>query len=750
MTLGATVLIPVSISGTMNYNTNCKKINTFTMNKRNLSILIAAATASVLVCCSKQNETDPKIPENGDGQFQSLELTSVKESEFQSKAVVDGETFPQDGHIGLFLFADAAASQTYGEGFENVDYSYNSQKGKWTANPSIKVGSTPGYLYGYYPYDSEATDVKAIPVESSLNGDDVMYASKQAEPITDATAANTAITMNHALARVSIKVINKGYTGLAKLSSIKFADAKTSLSGSLDATTGTISGTTRADVTLTVPSVNQTITSDGTTYECLLVPSGEDESKQAVDLTLTIDGEDKTAKLSGDNGVIIAQNTKSNITITLSNKGISVQTVSVKDWNVVEVGGYKVTIAVAEGVDPNDILTKAYVDGNNVIIKASSFQSKRLICNVGGDAQCERVVTNDKFTFTISEISSDIEAVLGYVLVVTLTVTSDSNGKVWIGDDKNKTNGQFEQGEQVVIHAAPNDNFRFFRWNDNNRESGRTITVGATDVTYSASFISSDLIPGLFTVAVDEQGQPTKVVRFSKGNLWYGPKTTGATATFNFEANQYDTTPSSNGHRDENHISHFMWCDDADNAMALKYESGWDGLNKTFFAAKNFTVNGYSGWSVLTGGNNGEWNYLLNSRNTAYSDNHRYAGVMVNGMAGLLIFPDDFSSWPSGAGDEPQTFNTTSENWNGRNYTVEQFTVLQNNGCVFLPAAGCHNDYADDDTSVINVGRCFYWSASSCGTENAYDLFLSEIMVQPNSYVRRCNAESVRLVTEVK
>ena len=413
---------------------------------------------------------------------------------------------------------------------------------------------------------------------------------------------------------------------------------------------------------------------------------------------------------------------------------------------MVTLNGHTVAVSVDEaGGTQNDILAKAYVDGNNVIIKASSFQGKGLLCDVGDDAQCERAITNGKFTFTISEISSDIEAVLGYAPPVTLTVTSDSNGKVWIGNDKNKTNGQFEQGEQVVIHAAPNDNFNLFRWNDNNKESSRTITVGATDVTYSASFISSDLIPGLFTV--DSNG---KQVFFSKGNLWYGKVGDASEATFNFEANQYDTTPSSNGHRDENHISHFMWCNTPEKAMALQYDDNWNE-ETPFFAEKNFTVNGYSGWRVLTGGDYGEWNYLLNSRNTAYSDNHRYAGVMVNGMAGLLIFPDDFSSWPSkDAGDEPQTFNTYSENWNGMNYTVEQFTVLQNNGCVFLPAAGCHNDYADDDTSVINVGRCFYWSASPCGTDKAYDLFFCFYLVQPNSCVRRCNAESVRLVTEVE
>lgn len=97
-------------------------------------------------------------------------------------------------------------------------------------------------------------------------------------------------------------------------------------------------------MTLDVKGDMQTITTLGTTYECLLVPSEVETNKQTISLTLTIDGNDKKATLSENNGVIFAQGTKSNITITLSNGGISVQTVSVEDWNVVEVGEHKVTM----------------------------------------------------------------------------------------------------------------------------------------------------------------------------------------------------------------------------------------------------------------------------------------------------------------------------------------------------------------------------------------------------------------------
>lgn len=385
-----------------------------------ISILIAAATASVLVCCSKQNETDPKIPESGDGQYQSLELTSVRESEFQSKAVVDGETFPQDGHIGLFLFADVAASQAYGDGYANVDYSYNSTKGKWTASPSIKVGSTPGYLYGYYPYKAgtqqQPVNIKAIQVASSFNGDDVMYATPQ-DPITAQTAGNVSVAMKHALARVCITVVNKGYTGNAKLSKIKFSGAEIAPEGTLNALDGSVTAT-KSDVTLDVTGDAQTITTAGTIYECLLVPSKAVESKQDVNLTLTIDGEDKTASLSDGNGVIIAQGTKSNITIGLSNSGISVQTVSVEDWNVVEVGGHTVTVKLGDEVAPHDVLTEIYAEGGTAKIEAFSKSGIGLKYAIDGEAKVSRSKSGNVYTFTISDIQSNVTVTIGYTETV--------------------------------------------------------------------------------------------------------------------------------------------------------------------------------------------------------------------------------------------------------------------------------------------------------------------------------------------
>ena len=186
------------------------------MNAKHISIIVAVV--ALLAGCAKS----PIEEVNPSEQLTDLEITSVNATE--TKAAIDGTSFPQTGEIGLFLFGNETATQDYGDGYKNIKYTYNQSRERWTASPSIKVGSTPGYLYGYYPYKADTQeqpiDVKAIPVSSSVNGDDVMYASRQ-DVITDMTAANTTITMNHALARVSITVIKKDYIGDAKLSQIK-------------------------------------------------------------------------------------------------------------------------------------------------------------------------------------------------------------------------------------------------------------------------------------------------------------------------------------------------------------------------------------------------------------------------------------------------------------------------------------------------------------------------------------------------
>ena len=710
------------------------------MKKSYISILIAAITASVLVCCSKQNETDPKIPENGDGQYQSLELTSVRESEFQSKAVLDGELFPQDGHIGLFLFADAAASQTYGEGYENVDYSYNSQKGKWTASPSIKVGSTPGYLYGYYPYKAgtqqQPVNIKAIPVVSSLNGDDVMYATPQ-DPITDQTAGNVSVTMKHALARVSITIVNKGYTGDAKLQSIKFSGATIAPHGTLNAVDGTITATMNS-VTLNVPSEKRQISSEGTVFECLLVPlTGFVVRKQSVKLILTIDGQTKTVNLD----IILASDAKSSIELNLDDSGLSVVgSVIADNSQVVEVNGHKVTVAVESDVQ-GDILVNAYEDAGTVKIRAISISGRPLICTRDDSGIVSSTTSGDFWEFTIADITKDLTATVDWLRSISV-----KSKPAWAGTVTGT--GLYAKGTDLTITATANGDFaEFIGWVDTAAPAD-TIMVNpytfkvSKDASYVAVFkyILVDALTGLFTV--DDSG---KQVRFSKGNLWCDGTGEGYTnnepviKSWGFETNQYATTPDTVAVREIGHISHFLWCKTAEQAVCLTNE-GYKDEDTLFTEKPDFAIGGINAWRTPT---MAEWNYLVEKREMKYgkprytNSTYQLIGIELEGKTyyGMFIYPDDYNGNEVGTTGGPDTW-----------------AEIDNSGIVFLPAAGGRT--TNKNSTVFNVNKKGGYLSSTLDStypmQRSRQLYFDGNGVISSILQKQFYAYSIRLVIDLQ
>ena len=714
------------------------------MEKYSKSAIFLLAALS-LAGCSKTEEFQYK-PDS------ALQIDSVSGispfvlmQEPASKAVISGETLPGDEAAkGIGLFVTASNSSAYDgktEGYSNIRYTYNGTK--WSATSPIYLSNTTGKLYGYFPYNVDAANLTAIPVVSSLNGTDYLYATSQ-----DVSFSNKSVNlqMNHALARLHL-TIKKGdkYLSDCNLSKIVLKSKSIDATGTMDITTGTVTATKQSDATGTFTLTGtDAVTKTGIEKDILLVPADNSEGKKDITLTLTIDGVEAKVIFTGDKGLDIRSGIQNNVTLTIEDTGIKVTGVGVGVWGeggsqTVQVDGHTVTVKLSddEGI-ADDVLINVKVDGNNVIILASSFQGRGLICNVGDNAKCERTIANCKFTFTISEISSNIEAVLGYAPPVTLMVTSDSNGKVWIGNDKSKTSGQFEIEQQVVIHAVPNVNFRLFKWDDNNRENSRTITLGEADVTYSASFISSDLIPGLFTVNSDG-----KQVFFSRGNLYWND------LEYCFEDNQY-TVHTKSSAEPKNHIAHFYWSKSSDVARSLSNYSDAGTSSDVFFANNpEFKVNEHTGWSVLT---SGEWKYLLDTRN----QDNKFAKAKIHNMNGLLIFPDGYSL-PSGYISDGETgmskSNDKKAGFPSENIPDETWFGMDAAGVVFLPAAGYRRGEPGfpDPANVSKVGSDgYYWSASPSSDDDAFDLRFSSGNVSPYDNDARNRAQSVRLVTESK
>ena len=684
------------------------------MNTKHISLAFAAVAALLAGCAKSPVE---KSYENG--QLTDLELAYIGATE--TKAAIDGTTFPTDGEIGLFLFTDEATATPYGEsGYTNVKYSYNSTKEKWTADPSIKVGSTPGYLYGYYPYSSTATDVKAIPVNSSLNGDDVMYATSQT--VTDETASQTSLTMNHALARVSILIKNNGYTGEAKLSKIKLEGAEIAPSGTLNAIDGSITAT-KSSVTLDVPTANQAITASGTTYECLLVPSKDVSSKQEVTFTFSIDGVDMSATLTGDNGVIIAQGTKSNITIILSNSGISVQTVSVDDWKEVEVGGHKVTVLFGKDVIPHDIMMEAYADGDDVIIKAYSETCQHLKCTLPEGGLCPQSKTDKLiYTYTLSDIKSNLTAIIDYAKPVTVNVSS-----LIPGSGTARIEGECYEGETISFIATEKIG-AFIEWQDADgnilSKNNPYDVILTADLTATAVFADyGPVIPGVFTVADDGKGNVKKVL-FSKGNLW-----ADESKALHFEETQLLFTPFVGTTNAKGHASYFTWSSTVSDAIGVSCSGDY------LFCDEGHKVSVENSENIYYALSNAEWNYLLNRSGKCK------AGVTVCDKPNcLIILPDDWK-WEGAVGT----------GWQNSGYpetSTDQvvWKTMEDAGAVCLPATGSfyNNEVSSGITQIGD--QAHYWSSTSNGTSKYYLYFDQTGFTQKHSAA--CWSYALRLVRD--
>ena len=147
----------------------------------------------------------------------------------------------------------------------------------------------------------------------------------------------------------------------------------------------------------------------------------------------------------------------------------------------------------------------------------------------------------------------------------------------------------------------------------------------------------------------------------------------------------------------------------------------------------NISGNDQQMWRVLT---YSEWDYVINQRQTA--SGKRFAKAIVNGVNGLILLPDSWNTsyyYLSSA-------NSYGANFNSNVISASQWTVLEDNGAVFLPAAGYRNERSI--MSLLAYGG--YWSStSSNNAENAGLLYFSASSATVG-YNVRYRGLSVRLV----
>jgi hypothetical protein len=144
-----------------------------------------------------------------------------------------------------------------------------------------------------------------------------------------------------------------------------------------------------------------------------------------------------------------------------------------------------------------------------------------------------------------------------------------------------------------------------------------------------------------------------------------------------------------------------------------------DGTNYNYNLTGNYANADWGVYNAIANGGNmpnlwhtltyTEWNYVFNSRNTP--SGIRYAKGIVSGVNGVVLLPDNWSA-------SVYALNYTNKSnapYNTNEITAENWATMEDNGAVFLPAAGYRVG-----TSVSNMDSGGnYWSTSYNGSSYA-------------------------------
>ena len=316
----------------------------------------------------------------------------------------------------------------------------------------------------------------------------------------------------------------------------------------------------------------------------------------------------------------------------------------------------------------------------------------------------------------------------------------------------------FESGHQYTFNIAVNG----AAIGTTNTITDWDTTVPAVNAGQSIAVPPTGGLPGLFTI--NAAGDK---VFFSKGNLQYQ----ASTGTWRFAEHQYDyvgngtkgnVTGSDNAQISSTYdgwIDLFGW-----GTSGYQFASGYgtayqpwststanehygptdgtSGLTGTYANADWGVYNAISNggnsaglWRTLT---RAEWTYVFDTRST--TSGVRYAKATVNGVSGVILLPDDWSTSyyslaSTNTGEAAYNTNSiSSSDWSSK---------FEAHGAVFLPAAG----YRNGTTVYLAGSDGSYWSTTATdGTDPSYCVKFSSSNFFHFTTSDRSRGFSVRLV----
>ena len=252
-----------------------------------------------------------------------------------------------------------------------------------------------------------------------------------------------------------------------------------------------------------------------------------------------------------------------------------------------------------------------------------------------------------------------------------------------------------------------------------------------------------------------------RTVEFSKGNLQYQ----ASTGTWRFAEHQYDCIGADNQNISSTYngwIDLFGWGTSGWNSGANAYQPWATSTSYSDYYPGGSYNNSLTGsyanadWGVYNrisnGGNQAgiwrtltceEWQYLLFIRNgstVSGTGNARFAEATVGSVTGLIVIPDSFTL-PTGI--TMVGINSAESGFSVNTYTTSEWSRLEGNGALFMPAAG--DRYGSGVYGVGTYGD--YWSSSYGDEGDAYVVYFDGGIVGVY-YYGRYYGFSVRLVKD--
>ncbi len=418
----------------------------------------------------------------------------------------------------------------------------------------------------------------------------------------------------------------------------------------------------------------------------------------------------------------------------------------------------------------------AYTTGNTLLFKnLHSLIKVHVVNNTNADFTIKRIVVNSSSKITGSATAA---MTASDVTALEMNSTSYNDATLEFDDEEPLANIAYNNttGVDFYIAVAPLSNCPTFTVTLYTNDS-KYIGVQFSDVSVDRSHIAPVSITASTTQPLKECGRFTinnngQQVNFSSGNLqFYRALNNDGTLDdhWRFATHQYDyvgkgATGNGNVSGSDNKI-HKWVSGGVNQGKDHTYEGHWidlfgwgTGNDPLNFNDNKSTFNEWtsigSGWYTLS---IAEWNYILDSRTT----NLRFLKAKVNGVKGLILFPDGFA-WPSHVIGSTTLYGKINSKTDAftESITATQWTSLENKGAVFLPISGYRTLRGGCQYSGINQNEKgdiknssthgYYWARDEADANNAKNLRIFGQNIATATAAEKKTGYSVRLVKNVQ